>query len=202
MTTKKTFNYCDIGARPYLLTNYLCEQIRFLFDEKNFRETPELYSVVWTKNRPSEILVEPAVKYQPENTGQRPAVLVRADDWQYNHVAVGDRTQGTTIDNDVRGGYSVLVSGSHTLFCLSPLPTQAEMIAAEVARQLNQYSSLIRYDLDLLRFRVMGVGGVKVLEESKKHWASPVVVTYSFWENWQLIQKAPRLEKIKLSMFY
>ena len=191
---------CSLGVRSYLMTGLFVQWFRTHFSREAYIEHPELRTRIWRAVDPGEILIESATRYKPETTGQRPAIIVKRNDWEVEHTLIGDQVQG---DLDLTGTehFARLVSGSHTLFCLSPNAAEAEILGMEVYRELSQFGPVIRRMADLLRFVPVKVGGLAQLEESRKTYAVPVTVAYVYWEKWVLFPHSPVLKKVLLSMF-
>jgi hypothetical protein len=96
--------------------------------------------------------------------------------------------------------FSTFWVGSHTLFCIGGTGAQAETLATEVRRDLTEFGPAILKTFCLLRFQVVEVGAISELEESTENFVVPVTVGYAFQENWQLLQQAPTLKRISLSL--
>lgn len=189
--------WCSIGPRAWLLTGFLREWLQQHFSTAGGIEHPELRSLLWRAMDDSPILIESVTRWLPEQTETRPAVVIKRNDWSVDRVGIGDFLQG---DSDLTGTdhYSILLTGSHTLFCIARNAQQAEILAAEVYREFLQFGPAIRQALDLKRFLVAGAGALALLEEAAQTYVVPVTVGYAFEEKWMLIPHAPVLKRIEL----
>ena len=150
---------CSIGPRALLMTGFFREWLTVHFSQEANIEHPELRSKLWSTLDSSKILIESITRFHPTMTEKRPAVIIKRNDWTLQHRGIGDLMQGG-MDLDGASHYETFVAGSHTLFCLSPVAGEAEILGAEVYREFNQFSAAIRESMGLLRFQVAGVGSL------------------------------------------
>lgn len=200
LVAKQAANWCSIGPRAHLLTGFFLEWFKHHFSQEHWIEHPELRSRLWKAVDSTNLRIEPVYAYRPNITEKTPAILVARNDWQVEHRILDDRLQG---DWDLTGveHYARLVSGSHTLFCLSPLPVEAELLGSEVYREISQFAPQMRAMLDILRMVPVSVGKLSQLEEAPKIYVVPVTVAYVYMETWIVAQHGPVLKKLILSMF-
>lgn len=179
----------------------LVQHLRRHFYNANEIEHPNLREYLWRAEIDRrKILIDSLTKWSPQETSARPAVLIRRNSWQVNQRGIGNVLQGQTgIDGWQR--YNVLMSGSHTLFCLAREPGECETLAAEVFLELLGFSQELRENLDLLRFIVVEVGQMMIVEESRQHFGIPVTVAYAHNQTWTVRKHVPVLGKIELSTF-
>jgi len=163
-------------------------------------EEPDLQHLVFRNGTGTDILIETIHRWRPQLTEFRPAVLVKRNAYQNQRRALGDRRQGNASDEYGDEHFETFWVGSHTLFCIGGSGAQAELLGAEVQRELTQFGPAIAFSLDLLRLQVTQVGAVAVLEEAQENWVVPVTVGYGFSESWILRQRAPRLKQLSLSL--
>jgi hypothetical protein len=97
--------------------------------------------------------------------------------------------------------FATYLEGSHTLFAVSTEGAEAEILAAEVYRELIQFGPIMRRELELHRFLVVSVGSLFEIEEAHETFAVPITVGYALEERWKLVPHAPFLKRIKLSEF-
>jgi len=190
---------CSLEQRFFLLTGFLVEWLRLHFSAPGSAEHDSLRGRFWKTVNP-DIYINWALAWKPETTEKRPGLLVHRGDYTYSRLSIGDRVHGNP---DLTGNqhYTILVRGSHTVFCVSSLPQEAEILGAEVARELGQFGPAIREELSLHRFTVAGVGKAAQLEEAHQNYGVPVTVGIAYEENWEIIPHAPVLKRIALSMF-
>ena len=205
---------CTIGRPPLVMTGALLWILRRHFANVDYIQDSMLKQYVWSKDATSsQIMIEPITKWPgaPTQTTQlRPALYVKRNTYGRIKLGIGDRympggkpvvdNSGELSDNALNSGskFEVIIAGSHTVFCLGGTGAEAESIGTEVFFELLEFTPLIRRDLDLNKFQVMEMGSVSKLEESKEHWAVPVVVTYMFNHVWELKQDAPILKGVSL----
>jgi hypothetical protein len=163
-------------------------------------EAKELRGKLWKAVPSTDIVVESITQWRPDLTQKRPAIIIKRNDWQVNRVTIRDELHGK-INWDGSKDYAVMVSGSHTLFCIAGKGTEAEILAGEVYRDLMQFAPVIRDELALIKFVVVSVGSLFELEEAKETYGVPVTVSYVAGESWKIIPQAPVLKSIVLSKF-
>jgi hypothetical protein len=163
-------------------------------------EARELRGKLWKAIASTDIVIESITQWRPDLTQKRLAIIIKRNDWQVQRITIGDRLHGNIPFSGNRE-HSVLVTGSHTFFCLAGRGTEAEILAAEVYREMMQFGPVIRDELDLKRFVVVSVGSLFELEESKENFGVPVTVSYVADESWQLVPQSVVLKSIVLSKF-
>lgn len=194
--------FCSIGPRPHVVTGFLRQWFISHFSRESQIEHPELRGKLWNAVRTdTEIEIESITRWKPSTTEFRPAIIIARNDWKVLRFGIDDRMMGERWDVRAGDHFATYLEGSHTLFALSSVPTEAEILGAEVYRDLMQFGPEIRKELDLKRFVVVGVGKLFELEEARSNYAVPVTVAYGIEERWQLIPHAPFLKRIKLSAF-
>lgn len=207
---------CTIGRPPLVMTGALLWILRRHFANTEYIQDENLKQYVWNKTpTESQIMIEAVTKWPgaPTQTLQlRPAIYVKRNTYGRVKLGIGDKYMpgGKPVvdnlnqlsDNAIDSGsqFEVIIAGSHTVFCLGGTGAEAEAVGTEVFFELMEFTPLIRRDLDLNKFQVMDMGGVSKLEESKEHWAVPVVITYAFNHKWTLKQNAPKLKGVSLTV--
>lgn len=196
----KPSNWCSIAPRPHLMTGFFREWFINHFSKSDNIEAKELRGKLWKAIPDTNIVIESITQWRPDLTQKRLAIIIKRNDWQVQRITIGDRLHGNIPFSGNRE-HSVLVTGSHTFFCLAGRGTEAEILAAEVYREMMQFGPVIRDELDLKRFVVVSVGSLFELEESKENFGVPVTVSYVADENWQLVPQSVVLKSIVLSKF-
>ena len=194
---------CSLGPRPHVLTGYLRQWFVAHFAQASQIETPDLRGKLWKAvGTETEIEVESVTRWKPETTEFRPAVVIARNDYKVLRVGINDQMMGANW-GDVSGTdhFATYQEGSHTLFCVSSNATEAELLAGEVEREMVQFGPLVRRELDLKRFVVVGLGKLFELEEARSNYAVPVTVACGIEERWKLVPYAPFLKRIVLSAF-
>lgn len=195
---------CSTGMLPHLMTGFLVQWLRRHFADPKNREQSDLLNKIWKAvGTETTIDVESATRWKPETTELRPAVVVARNDWNVLRFGINDQMMGGDWEATGAEYFAAYVEGTHTLFCVSPLPVEAEILAAEVYRETLQFGPAVRRELDVAvkRFATVGVGKIFEIEEARQAYAVPVTVAYGLEERWKLVPYAPFLKKITLSMF-
>jgi len=196
----KVSNWCSIAPRPHLMTGFFREWFINHFANEDNIEAKELRGKLWKAVPSTDIVIESITQWRPDLTQKRLAIIIKRNDWQVQRISIDDRVHGSIASSGYKE-HSVLITGSHTFFCIAGRGTEAEILAAEVYREMMQFGPIIRDELDLKRFVVVGVGSLFELEESKENFGVPVTVSYVADENWKLVPQAPVLKRIVLSKF-
>ncbi len=193
-------NWCAIAPRPHLMTGFLREWFKYHFSNPDFIESKDLRGKLWSRLDSSKILIESITQYKPDLVEKRPAIIVKRNDWQVQRAGIDDRLQGGVSLTGERY-YSTFLTGSHTLFCIAGHGTEAEILGAEVYREMLQFGPVIRQELDLMKFVMVGCGAMFELDEARENYAVPVTVSYAAEERWLLQPHAPTLKRVVLSSF-
>lgn len=196
----KTSNWCSIAPRPHLMTGFFREWFINHFANSDNIEAKELRGKLWKVVPSTDIVIESITQWRPDLTQKRLAIIIKRNEWQVQRVSIGDTLHGSGAFSGIKE-YSVLLAGSHTFFCLAGKGTEAEILAAEVYRDLMQFGPIIRDELGLNRLVVVSVGALFELEESKENFGVPITVSYIANESWRLVPQAPVLKSIVLSKF-
>jgi hypothetical protein len=195
---------CELGPRPLVVTGWLKIWLQGHFaSQQNIEDqTGAVYKSLWKPDfKQTRIAIESITKWAPELTEFRPAVIIKRNAWKRVRLGVDDRMMGTMAP-DMQNRYSNVWQGSHTLFCIAGDGAEAEKLAAEVFRELNEFGPIIRRILDLMRFEVLEVGELyKVKTNARENFAVPVTIGYAYREDWKVMQEAPRLKRIDLAIF-
>jgi hypothetical protein len=191
---------CSLGARPWILTGVLRHILIWHFAEQSRVEEPDLAQLLWQDADATGILIETLWKWQPQNTGKRPAVIIRRNAYRNLQIGISDRRQLPITDQYGYDYFATYWVGSHTLFCLGANGAQAELLATEVQRELTQYATVIRRALDLMKFQVYEVGPVSEVEEAQENAVVPVTVGTAYEERWLLRAESLPLRRLSLSL--
>lgn len=192
-------NLCSVLPRPLILTGLFRELLIRHFAKAEYVENPELAHLLWQEGEKSPILIESVHRWRPETTERRPAILIKRNSYSNRRMGIGDRNQGSPTDRFGTDHYTTFWVGSHTLFCIARSGAQAELLAAEVQRELHQFHPIIRASALLHRFQVTEVGTVAEVEEATESFVVPVTVGYAYEDQWTITQEAPVLRSLRLS---
>ena len=190
---------CHVLARPIVLTGMFRDILVRHFQPDNVEE-PALRHLVWRKDLTTNILIESIHRWRPQLTEARPAVIIKRNAYSNRRVGIGDRMQGNPADRRGNPHQATYWVGSHTLFCIGGSGAQAELLATEVQREFTEFGMPIQRSMGLHRFQVMEVGEIGELEESTENFVVPVTIGYVYEQRWIVLQQAPRLSSVSLSM--
>lgn len=196
---------CSYGMRPHIMTGLIRQLLMQHFADPNNIEEIKLRqkfmeSGAWKADENglmnSGILIESITRWTPNNADTRPAILIKRNSWKWQKIGIGDSAGVNVFEGTHK--YTGLWEGSHTLYCLSAIGLETELLAMEVVKFLLHFSPWIREQMDLKRFLIAEVGGVGEVQEVVQGYAVPVTVAYVAEESWALQPAAPRLKRIVL----
>jgi hypothetical protein len=129
-------------------------------------------------------------------------MIKKRNGWKNLRMGIDNRMMGV-VPSDGHDYYTNFWTGSHTLFCLSSEGAAAEILAAEVFRELNHFAGKVRPRVGLHRLEVIEVGEAYLLEESTENFAVPVTVGYAWQDSW-LVEEldAAVLASFDLTIFH
>lgn len=193
---------CALMPRPLIMTGIFRDLLTRHFVAQDYIESPDLRHLIWREGEDTAILIESIHRWRPELTELRPGVIVKRNAYANTSRGIGDREQGQPVDGEGFAHYVTFWTGSHTLFCIGGSGAQAELLGAEVQRELTGFGPEIARVLNLKRLRVSQIGAVAELEEAQSNFVVPVTVGYTYEERWSIRPQVPRLNKISMSMLY
>ncbi len=191
---------CAFLPTRYLLTGLFRDVMTKHFADASNIQHEALRALLWKQTDDTGILVESVLKWQPQTTERRPAILIKPNSMQNTRRGIGDRRQGPATDKSGNPVYSTFWVGSHTLFCIGGTGAQVEYLQCEVQRELTQFGPEIAKALNLLRFQVLEVGEVGEVEEATENFIVPVTIGWAYEERWVVNLQAPRLKVVSLTM--
>lgn len=190
--------FCQLMASPQILTGLFRDLLQRHFTEDNIEEA-DLRNLIWHASENTHIVIESAYRWSPALTQRRPAVVIKRNAYKNFRVTIGDSRQMPFVDGEGNRSFVTGWLGSHTLFCIANSGAKVELLASEVQRELTGFAEIIRSTLGLLRFQVLEIGAVAILEEAQENFVVPVTVTYAYEQRWSVREQAPRLNNISLS---
>jgi len=189
---------CSNQLTPHRMTGFLLQHFLNHFGHAEQAGISPLRSCVWHSDpMRSKILIESLTRWDPTQAGVRPAILIRRNDWEVSQIAIGNLMQGSQLTDGTQR-YSVLMSGSHTIFCLSVEAAECEELAFEVFQQLLEFCPLIRAKLGLNKILPSQLGKPLPVLESREHFGIPITVGYCHNFNWSTRQHAPVLGSVEI----
>ena len=191
--------FCRVGARPDIIDGMLRLLLIEHFSSADNVEVP-FKERLFADDETSKILIEEATVWKPEETGLRPAVIIKENEWQPIKRATFDSQSSVSAEGFKQ--YVKFWQGSHTLFCLAKEGSEVKLLAAEVYQFLSRFSPVYRSFFGLLSFDVAQVGATHTIKESSNHLAKPVTVAYSWCETITITTTEPRITSIRLSELF
>lgn len=189
---------CSNHLTPHRVTGFLLQHYINHFGHAEQAGISPLRNCVWSSDpMRSKILIESLTRWDPASAGVRPAILVRRNDWEVTQLAIGNVLQSSQITDGTQR-YSVMMSGSHTIFCLSVEAAECEELAFEVLQQLLEFCPLLRAKLGLLKMLPSQLGKPLPVLESREHFGVPITVGYCHNFNWVTRQHAPTLGSVDI----
>lgn len=197
--------YLAAGPSPFWLSAFFTRWLQIQFcDPTNLldpylRTAPSGARFIWNEDiRQTGMLITQVVAWEKEAQEARPALLVKANDWDFQGMGIGDKHHGG-MGSDVHERFSRFVLGSHTIFCLSREPEECAHLAWEVALHLMHFQQVLMKDLQLLRFGLAKIAAPGKLKEATDTFACPITVVYGSEMSWTLRMEAPVLKAVTLS---
>lgn len=193
---------CDQGNRLLITTGLLRLWLVGHFQQANLEDQDQtIQKMLWSPQATSGILIESITRWRPEMTEKRPGVIIKRNGWKRLRLGIADRMMGT-VESTGQEVYGNFWQGSHTLFCIAGNGAEAEKLATEVFRELNQFGPKFRLAVDLMRFEVTEVGELLLLEEGRQNFVVPIVVAYVSSEAWRVNQETPLLRNLNVTMLH
>lgn len=171
------------GPQWSLLTPAIVRLLQHHFSVATQIEAVNLISRVWTNQPSSPIVITSLAEWKPEQSNQRPALLV---DRLEQGRDMGKQTIGDQFQGVRPGNFSVFMQGQHVVHIVGGREGEADTLAKEVWRELLRFGPQLACRLGLNRFRAIGVGKRQELTEHKQIYAVPVLMAYDYSEGWRL----------------
>jgi len=199
---------CSFGMRPHIITGFLRQLYGQHFADPNNLENPILRRKIerlgpWVQESDdgespkAGIQIESVTRWKPDTMQQRPAIVIKRNDWKWVSQIIDDRAMGDRTPDQFEH-YVGWWRGSHTVFAIAGEGGEAEHLGTEIAKLMVWYRSVIRRALNLDRWVLVSVGSLVELEEADENYAVPVTVSYAGQESWELLQEVPRLKRISI----
>ena len=197
---KEVNGLCAIRGRWRYLETFFVDVLEQLFMTPAILEEPSLRELLWSGDQTAAIFIGTHYAWQPIQTKTRPAVITKRNALVSQDIGIGgNRGQGNPVNEDGNPVLTQLWVGSHTLFCMASRGAQAEILGQEVERHFVSFAPVLSEVAGFVRFRVLQVGELSVLEESHETFVVPITVGYAIQEVWTLAQATARLRAIQMS---
>lgn len=190
---------CSFGHTPRLMTGIIRQILLQVFvDENNIRNAHLRNYLrrngVWSEGVDSGIYIESLLRWRPELTESRPALVIKEGDWDWMRVGIGDRA-GVDWRSGRQSGLGYW-KGTHTVFAIGGEGPETQLLGAEVAKLLLWYGQTIVDQMNLHRYVPLQLGAPRALQEATENYVVPVSVAYVAEERWSTQVDAPRLKRI------
>lgn len=200
---EKLCSVCSYGWRLQLLTGFLVLWMQEHFVRADAIEDDKLDSKLWSPDiKENKVLIKSITKWKPQDTGLRPAIIVKRNSARVMRQIINDRHMpalGGPESTVTR--CTSFIAGSHTLFCIADEGGECETFANEVYRELMQFAIILRPALGLHKLMVTEIGDLSLVEEATENYVVPITVAYAFEESWELMPQAPLLKRVDLAVF-
>jgi len=192
---------CALGPTPQIMTSLFLTWLREHFSDSDNIEHAIFRDRLWDSEAcATRVMIEDATVWTPEMTQRRPALLVKRNSWEHTKRFTFDSQSGTTEDG--RPTYTKLWRGSHTIFAVSPEGGECEILVAETYRFLMHFGPIFRQYFNLMKFELLQVGELSMIEETSKAYACPITVAYGWQENWAIRPWGPNITDLRLSQIF
>lgn len=193
---------CSISLRATLMTGYLKQRLIYHFSKAEQIEEPILRTKLWSAmDTETGLAILTETEWSPDLTEFRPGIVISRNDLKTLQAGINNQMMGETWDATGREHYSSYTEGSSTMFCISSVPREAEILGAEVYIDMMRFSSHIRQDMRLQRFFAAGMGKLFKIKEARDNYAVPVTVAYAAEEKWEIQPFAPYLKTLQMTAF-
>lgn len=185
---------CQFPSR-LAISGIITDCIRQLFQTSNNILHPQLKDFFWQAEdttdplkAPFQLTIENFFTFNLTQVGVRPAVLIKAGNWQESRLAIGNRTLG---GNETE--YYKKIEGTHTIMVVGKTVAQTELLAREVHGYLSHFGPLLREWMNLTRWEVPTIQEPTELEENLENIVINIPVQYELVYSWELHPEVSRL---------
>jgi hypothetical protein len=184
--------------RSYLLSGVYLQVLAAHFsDSENIEDEVVRQKIRQSPYRDDDrtgILLKTVSDWSPTTTEIRPAVLINRGEVQVIRRGIGDHVGDDYITGQSQ--YSVELAGSHVLFAIARTAAEADRVGIEVSRLLIAVRAILLDQLDLSTLQLTSIGEASRLEESKDHYAVPIVIAYHLTESYVIQPHVPVLKRL------
>ena len=189
---------------PYTLTGYLIQFLRMHFSTADNIRRDLLKGYIWDDSvETSKLLIDHSYKVDVRNTMQRPALLVKREEVQPVPVGLGDGQHLSHLEScGVAAGthkgvdFTNIVRGGHSVTCIGQTGAEAENLGLEVFFHLLEYRYVLKKELNVGKFIVMGLSPLVKMEENNENWSVSVTTAWAYSHDWTIYQDAPILKRV------
>jgi len=190
-------------SRAYLLDAFLRNIVRVYFQTNPLQGYPGISRLVWVPDEraggtdvPGTIRIDLLDAWNPSRVDSMPAVIVSAGDLASVRLGIADRHM-SPHEPDLTGAETKSRAwvGSVTIFAMARKYAQSRLIAFSIAEHMQNLSSQIACQANIMRFEVSKILTTKPLKEQHTILVTPVLIEYGFIETWKVIPAAPPLNR-------
>jgi len=148
------------------------------------------------ENPQTGVLVESTTRWRPERSGNRPALLIHAQDWTWQRVGINNQqsTNTTTGELTFEGQWI----GAHTVFAVSAVADEAQMLGYEAGGFLQVFAPTLSREYAFSRLEVSRIGQVAAFEGHAELFAVPIDLPYIVPFAWTVQLEAPRFQRLRM----
>jgi hypothetical protein len=171
------------------------------FSSADTIENPILKKKTWSKDyRITNIAIEKSNEWTPQLTETRPGIIIKRGTWTKVRLGINDRMMGFSPTGQRE--FANYWQGTHTFFCIDSEAGAADVLGAEVFRELNQNGNQLEVELDMKRWTVAEIGATGRLKEAANKYVVPVSVAYMLEEAWIVQIESPLFKRVDLSIIF
>ncbi len=191
----------DISSLPfyrsYIMTGVYIQRLAAHFsDYTNIDDAVirnRIQATPYTPDEHTGIAISTVSDWKPFEEDKRPAVLVRRGEVPVHRIGIGDTDTIDTTTGQIN--YVCMVGGTHIFFAIARTSAEADLLGFEVGRMLEGSKTLVD-ELDLERLQLISIGEAAQLEESKDHYAVPIVMAHEYRQSYSLAPHVPLLKRV------
>lgn len=189
---------CERNWQPHMISGLLADILRHHFRPGSI-EHPALVDAQWLSDATTGVVVTTLYNWTEKVAGKRPQVLIVRNSYRNINPTLRSGAGVQSFKGVTR--HATFWVGSHTLFAINSRRLAADILAAEVQREIGQFADVLTKPstLGLAAAAVTEVGAQVELEEAKTAYAVPVTFGWAFQERWQVQQIEPILRRVTVS---
>ena len=195
---------CLIGVRAYQLPTILLLILRDYFQASHIKYIPSMQRFIYhgpdTPTHKDQLLSAIEINRMWDNrseTTDLPKLLVRRN-------AVADTTMGWASGRRMapvtNGSHIFGTTGSTTIFAMSKIPDESDLLAFEVFELFRHAGQAIRKNLRLSKFVSQQVGDLGALRQFPGFFVTPVTVAYIYQDDIKITDGRFPVRELKLSI--
>jgi len=195
---------CDRGLTPHVLTGFFRDFLAVMWSTADNIVNPVLRKHLWNESAGSGILIENVTRFRADVVEKQPAIMIKRNSIKFVPIGLddgliyGNWSDGTNNQVGAFQNHNLLITGSHTLFCIGELG-MAEALSHEVLMHVLELCPAFRRDLDLVACLPVELGAVQKLAGTKDRLVAPITVAWQYAHEWQLYEESHPLQRVELN---